>query len=471
MKYSEEELEKLNEILKNYKQMVDSGTIPKLFRSYSKFYSSFNSFFSTLCSEKIITVDPYGNEYNLTELEPPEATEIPYNDEEYVISIRLSHLNSLFTYLKTEENILSLESLSKKKTQNIAKLLKFIHWTNIFDPQPEELNTEALNKVLFYYQRDRGQRYIISSLKASISDMELYANEIITDFEKINLFYDEEYKLWIRTDILPNIKLPPEIQGPNIKQAHDLISAHIKETKSPLYIELIGEILKEDFSSDGDIEKQEIIEKLSEDPEADKRNPKEKKEQTPVEMLEKSLIDLSEISTQIQTVIEKEKINAEKVREETYTIIEKVFDYIKYSILGARRRTIYVVEIIDPGETERVNREIQLETFLISLEANEKTLSKYRDGDSEEIRSLVLSGEEELEKELHKLLSKSRHSYKLLNSLDTFFRKNLKDPKGIKVELKVMLSAIDKSQAQYFEYKKAIDEKSTTYKPDKAPKA
>ena len=246
MKYSTEEIKMLEDLLEKYKEYIKKNKFETLNSAFNKFYGSFHKLFTTLSSEKIISIDPYGNEYNLTSLKCPDSSTVPYNEEAYTISIRLSHYNALLTHIKTTE-ILNIENLDPDKIGNIQKLIQFIQWDHLFDPQPLEINTEALNKVLFYYQKDRGQQFILSSIKASVSDVFRYGNEMQNYFSPIILYYNELYKLWIRKEILCLIKLPPELKGKNIKQAHDIITKKIKEFKNPVYIELIGEVLKEDF--------------------------------------------------------------------------------------------------------------------------------------------------------------------------------------------------------------------------------
>ncbi|QEN04829.1 hypothetical protein EW093_08975 [Thiospirochaeta perfilievii] len=466
MKYSEEELKKLNKLLEDQLDIIKDKRIIKALGSFNKFYSSFHTFFSTLCSEKIITQDPYGDEYNLKSLNPPDSSEVPYNEEGYTISIRLTHYNSILTYIKVK-NIISLENLNPTVINKIINLVHFLDWNRLFDPQPIETNTEALNKVLFYYKKDRGQQYILSSIKSSLTDIERYGKDLIKMLEPISLYIREKYKLWIRENVLTNLKLPPELQGKDIKKAHDMIRMKIHELGQPIYIELIGEVLQEDFTENGLNVRKEILTKLEEIDVESKDNTKKKKSITnekPIDILEKSLHELMNISTQTNSIIEKMWVNSIGLREETYSFIEKIIDYLKYTLLGSPRNTTYLVKTV---EGEQKEKSLEFEKFISKTKILNKQLSDLKENIDDCYSSLIAEGEDEVSKKLHKLLSKSRFTYKNLLMLDNFFKNNLKDSKGIQIELKVFLSSIDKSQASYFEYKKIIDDlEKTTYKPD-----
>ena len=93
MKYSEDDLLKLEIILENYKLKIEKNFLHEAISNFNKFFASFHKFFLTLCNEKIINEDPYGKEYDLDKLEYPDVDGIPYNEESYFISIRLTYFS------------------------------------------------------------------------------------------------------------------------------------------------------------------------------------------------------------------------------------------------------------------------------------------------------------------------------------------------------------------------------------------
>lgn len=467
MKYSEEELDQLEETVEKYSIIVKDTKLLKVISSYNKFFSCFNKLFTTLNSEKILTVDPYGQEYNLKKLECPDSSPIAYNEEAYTISIRLTHYNSLLTYIKTAD-ILDINILDPVKIDKVSKLIHYLDWNRLFDPQPIEINTEALNKVLFDYQKDRGQKYIIAALKASTSDIDKYSKEISGELESVKLYFNEKYKLWVRREVLPNVKLPPQLQGQNIKKAHDMISAKVLEFNQPLYIELIGEILKEDFTNDGDDVKKSIVARLQNGDITAPKAIKKHKEETPLQLLEKALSELSKMSSQTDSITQKLQENDEMIRDEKYSFIEKIIDYIKHILIGNKRKTYYRIKVQDSPELKVTEKELEFEKFIYSIKLLNKKLVELKNIESDLYLQFISRGEEEVQIKLHQLLSKSKYIYKNLCALNSFFKKGLNASKGIQVELKVLLSSIDKSQAIYFEYKKTQSDaqEDITYKPD-----
>lgn len=467
MKYSLEQLDRLKLIIENSKNILESKNIMKLNETFNKFASSFNYFFTILCSEKIINIDPYGEEHDLKTLNIPARSPVDYNEENYIISIRLTHYSFLLNFIK-DEGIIALNQLTRKKISKIEAIVKFIDWDRVFDPQPLEINTEALNKVLFNYQKDRGQKYIISSLKTSIEDIFNYSKDFVAELEPVKLYINESYKLFIRKEILNLVKLPPELQGTNIKKAHDLISNKVRELAKPLYIELVGEVLKEDFSSDGEEIKIKII-NLLEHVGDDAIKPQMKEDQKikiPLELLKKSIMELSKSSSQFDTIIEKCNKNSDMFKDETFTIFDKISYFIKYHIFKSNKNTIYTLEISNNSNEKPKNKVIEFEKFIISTKSLKKILENYKDCDSDTYKKQFDKEEEEIKITIRQILSKCRYIYKILSGMDHFFKNKLNSSKGIQVELKALLFSFNKAQNTYFEYKqlKNNDKEKTTYK-------
>lgn len=470
MKCSSDMLDQINETLEICREFIERKQIVKLNSTFSKFTSSYNKMFSTLSSEKIMNIDPYGGEHDLQNLEIPDQNEVPYNEEEYTISIRLTHYQSLLNHIK-DNKIISLEYLQPDNFKKIEQIINFIDWDRIFDPQPLEINTEALNKVLFEYQKEHEQKYTIASLKASTKDITNYSLEFIEEMKSVKLYINEKYKLYIRTEILDHIKLPPKLKGENIKKAHDLITIKLKQQGIPVYIELIGEILKEDFSEDGESIKKEIIDQLENiDPlNIVKRSVKKKVEkQDPIELLKNATLELTKITTQMETLTSKLKDNSDSYIDENYSFIQKIINYVKYNFMGQKKVTIFDLELKAKDNEKSQYKSVEFEKFLTTVGQLEKILIGYKNSESITSQDLFERDEDEIKGAVHQLLSKSRYIYKILIAFNNYFKSNLNSYKGIAIELKVYLSVLDKSQEHYYEYNKLKSETqdNATYKPD-----
>ncbi|MGL1893771.1 MAG: hypothetical protein OCD02_19195 [Spirochaetaceae bacterium] len=469
MKYSEEELEQYKDVLEGNRDYLNKKVIKSVNDQFNNFNGTFRLLYMTLCDNKIITEDPYGEEHDHTKLDLPDKTPPEYNEENYIIAIRLSHFKALLNHI-IGENILELKSLTLNKINRMTEIVKFMDWDRVFDPQPIEINTEALNKVLFNYQKDTDQKFAIETLKSATKDLFKYSKDFIKELDHIKLYKAEKYKFWIRHDILNLLKLPIVLEGQNIKKAHDKITEKIREMRKPLYIELIGEVLKEDFTSSGDSIRNKILEKLEDGtPSIRKRKKKEETKISTKDLLTNSITELSKIATQLNSVTSKENENSQLYREEKFNIIEKIIDYIKYTLSSNKRNTIYDIEISSNSDADSKHKDLEFEKFIASIATLYKRLENYKNIESVKLVELLTKEEEDIQAFIHKLISKCRYAYKILSALDEFFKDSLYVSKGIQIELKVILSAIDKSQSYYFEYtKQKSDKKSdkSTYKPD-----
>lgn len=457
MKLSDQELNELKSFLSDRQMYTEEVVLGRLSSAYNKFFSSFTSFFRLLCDEDIIKEDPYKMDYSLNTLELPDETPIPYNEEEYSVTIRLSHYYALLEHIR--ENVtLNLDYLTFEKLEKLHKIITFLNWERLFDLQPPGINSEALNKILFHYQKDRGHTFVTSTLKSTNKNIFIYSKDVIKELTDITIYQSEMYKLWIRENILPQIKLPPELKGENIKKAHDMISQKIKDLDKPLYISLIGEVLKEDFSPEGVLLRKEILKKLEISNLNPKNGEKVEKKLTTKELLELSLTELSKASSQIEPITTKLSENAEMHRETTYNILDKFFDYLKYSLLLMKRETFYNVKLIEKKNEKPIEKELLFEKFISSIASTQNKIENYRNKENQEFLELFSQNENDIQLQIHKLISKVRYCYKVASALDSFFKTELNTPKGIQVELKAIHSILNKSQAFYLEFTKLKEE-------------
>lgn len=438
-------------LLEQKKNEVENNSLQKINKTYKRFYSSYNSLFKLLCDEGIIKEDPYKEDYSLTSLKLPDESHIPHNEEEYQLAIRLSHYQALLEYIK-EELFFSFEELTPKSVDLILKLIQFIDWYRLFDHQPQGENTVALNKILFLYQKDIGHTFVVSTLKSTTGNIDRYSKMLIEELEDVKLIVDEEYKILLREQIFSTIKLPPQLSGENIPKAHALVIKKVKESKLPLYTTLIEDILLEDYSPEGDILKKDILDRLAVTPTETENKEIVEKKVDPKEFLEKTILELYKISSQIFPILTKTQENSISYREETYSILEKIIDYIKHSIFLNKRETYYTLKVIGRSESDSELKEVNLEKFLTSFNSLHTKLDNYKNKDLPLFKALSDRPENEIEAFTHQLLSKCRYCYKITYALDSFFKKALEDTKGVQVELQAILSILNKAQALYQEY-------------------
>lgn len=439
------------ELLEQKKEDVENNSFDKIHKTYKRFYSSYNSLFKLLCDEGIIKEDPYKEDYSLHSLKLPDESHISHNEEEYQLAIRLSHYQALLEYIK-EKIDFSFEELTPKSVDLIMKLVQFIDWYRLFDHQPQGENTVALNKILFLYQKDIGHTFVVSTLKSTTGNIDRYSKILIDELEEVKLVIDEEYKILIRENIFSTIKLPPQLNGENIPKAHNLVIKKIKESKLPLHKTLIEDILLEDYSPEGDILKKDILDRLTITPKETENNEVTEKKIDPKEFLERAILELYKISSQVFPILTKTQENSITYREETYSLLEKLIDYIKHSIFLNKRETFYTLKVIGKSESDSELKEINLEKFLTSFNSLHTKLDNYKNRDLPLFKALLERPENEIEAFTHQLLSKCRYSYKIAYALDTFFKRALEDTKGIQVELQAILSILNKAQALYQEY-------------------
>lgn len=452
MKLSNDELLTLKTKLESRKEEVIESELQKLNTSFRGFCSTYNTLYKTMCDEKIIKKDPYGSENKLETLDLPDESQIPYNEEEYAMSIRLGHFYCLLNHIK-ENIIFSIDFLTPLKIAKLFNIGTFINWDRIFHPQPEGINTEGLNKLLFTYQKDINNNFVLSTLKSTAGHIHNYSQEFLLLLSDIKLFNIEIQKLWIRENILPNIKLPPTLNGENKEKGFDLIYEQAKKLNYKLESTIINAVIQEDFTEDGYIVRSERINSVLNIGKND--NSKEElknKKQTKENILQETLTEITKIIYQLNSLVEKIEENSTLYRESTYGIIDMIIDYFKYHIFKNKRETIYNVKIKDALSNKLVEKELKLESFIDKIKSYNNKLDKYLDSSSIEYREIFSESSENISKELHNLLSSANYIYKTANALDSFFKLDIDEPRGIQIELKAIKINHDKGQSLYNDF-------------------
>lgn len=414
-----------------------------------------------MCDELIIKPDPYSSDINFSKLELPDESDIGYNEEEYALSIRLSHFNSLLEYIK--ENVdFNIDFFTPIKIARIFNLGTFISWDEIFHPQPQGINTEALNKVIFMYQKDISNSFAISTLKSAASSCSEYSQEFLETLSDIKLLKQELDKSWIRENVLPDLKLPPVVDSSNKSQAYDLIRDKGKTLRRNLESTAINSIIKEDFSEDGDkLRSESLANALKLEPEETLEEEKTPKKPSRDTILKEILSEITKVTYQMDPLFEKIMENQELYREENYGFIAYIIDLIKYSLLKSKRETRYIINVKDAITGKMIPKEIVIEDFLARAQGLNKLLIKYGDSDSKEYQSLFHNQENDSIKEVHNILSKIFYIHKITDSLDSMFKLDTENPRGMQIELKAIKSIYDKCQALYNDFINTKDQKTT----------
>lgn len=437
MKLSSSELTDIkNKLFIRENEIVETDLV-KLNTAFRSYISSFHTLYRTMCDEKMIKEDPYSETYKLSTLDVPDESPVPLNEEEYAMTIRLGHFNALLDYIK--ENIeFSLDFLNPL---NIAKLFNigtFINWDNIFHPQPEGFNTEALNQILFQYQKDINNTFVIATLKTAAKSAHEYSQEFLLLLSDIKIFIIELEKLWVRENILPVVKIPPEVSDSDKEKAKDIIRQKAKEFKHNLEVSVINGVLQEDFTSDGDKEREEKLNTALKVIEKKDQSNNKPKGPTKEGILENILCELTKVVHQINPIVEKLEDNSTLYRESTYGLIDLIVDFIKYSLFNMERETKFNIKVVDSVSNRMKEKELNFENFIEKLLSYNSKLSLYQDTGSQEYKKLFTEDNEDIAREVHALLSTTNYIHKTVDALDTLFKLDVEEPRGMQIELKAI---------------------------------
>jgi hypothetical protein len=284
-----------------------------------------------------------------------------------------------------------------------------------------------------------------------ISESITYLNKSFTPimgYLKLLTEYQREvYKLDVRDVTL----VMPESDAANLAQVRKKF-AQVKHGV-PFYPDLVEEVLKEDYSKEGPVLRENVLKKLivAED------KPKTVKAQVSFKsILIEGIQALGGTAVTLQEIAGKLNENESVIENRKQGIIQKIKKIMQQVLNKEPDPIIYNVEYTDPVKGIPVKEKVNFNTLLGDLDRKIRTLSPMAARGSS-AGKLETMQEEQLVNFLDRNIREVQSIHKILSAMDDFFKaevdKEDRDKiKGIKPELGTIKNAIIKANSKRHEY-------------------
>lgn len=435
-------------------ESLDRVELPKLKEEFKLFQTAFQGIHSLLLRKGLIQEDPYKFEMKISEVQTPPESPFGETEKNEQISIRLSQFDSYLDFLNNYYQF-SVEFLTMGRIKRLINFVKYFNFLQ-FSETSNQLNTRCFAELAGLIKKGSDQ-LSTGILTESLLTLEKASRDIFLILKNLTLYHKERYKLDIRQLVLPGLSLEREHVITHQEEAIRAIKRRFAETAGnrPFYPELIAEILVEDYTSDGEARKDDILKQMQ--VKAEKRTDSTEAKNFKAIVLDGARV-LAGSGYQLEESIRKLRENAVLLESQDHSFLSQLRKMIRHLFNPAETPTIYTVEYADPITAEHKREEIDFTKFTEEVAKRGQTFSSLLSRNSQSWKRVSSAPEEQTYKFLEKGLEDLQRYYRKLTALDDYFKYVITDPdlkprlRGIKVELATLKTSIVKANQKKHEY-------------------
>lgn len=440
--------------LKSKTDNLDMEGLKKLKDDFKLFQLSFQSIFNVLLKKGLISEDPYKYEMKISEVETPSESPFAESEKNEKISIRLSQYESYLDFLNNYYQF-SVEFLTLGRIKRLIALTKYFNFTE-FSENSTHINTKYFAEIVQLVKKG-SDSISIGIINEGLFQLDKTSRKIFQILKELTFVHKEQYKMELRTLIVNGMQLRNEQVYAHQEDIIKKIRQKFAELAGdrPFYPDLAAEILKEDYSSQGEKLRDDVIKRLevAKDKEKDK---------TVVSNYKNILIDGSRIiigvGLQLEDAVRKLMENQNILESMDTSFLAKVKRALKEMFGRKNEAIIHEVDYIDPVSATRKNESINFSEFCSDAGKKAQNLAAMVSRNSQAFKRLEASTEDNLFKFLAKSIEDFQAYHKKLAALEEFFMTSIRDPefkgkvRSIKIETGSLKNAIIKANQKRYEY-------------------
>jgi len=454
----------IDQALIGRKDWLEKSELGKLKENLRIFQISYASIYNIYLKKKLIDEDPYKQESKISELEVPESGS--FNEAKRIeqLTIRLSNYDSQLDFLVNFYQ-LGVDFLNLDRIKRIVGLVRYIDWTS-FTADSQSIMTRAVAD-LTNQSKTGVDTLTLSIIGESLSRLSKTTAASMVTLKELNVYYRECYKLNVRQSVTQSMSAG-EATLENIRKK--MSSAM---PGKPFYKELIDEILKEDYASEGNDLRESILNTLKvkeEKTKAAKQAVDYKK------ILLDGIVVIGGASNTLNEIITKITENQAVLDSQKKGFFEAIKELIRQITNAEPEEIIYNIEKMDDTKGVPVKEKLYFRQFLGDLEKKIKILTSFCRGPA--YNKLAAMSEEQVISYLERNIKEVQSFHKTLSAIDDFFKASASAEdrdkiKGIKPDLSALKNTYVKANQLRYEYSAQKEEeeqmKSLGIAPTNAP--
>lgn len=435
-------------------EQMDTTELKRLKDDFKLYQSAFQAIYNVLIRKGLITEDPYKYELKISEVTTPSESPFSESDKIDQMCIRLSQFESYLDFLNNYYQF-SVDFLTMGRIKRLAALTKYFMFTQ-FSETSTHMNTKYFAEIVGLVKKGTDP-LSTGIINEGLLQLEKTSRVIFQTLKDLTLLHKEKYKLEVRRLATNSMKLESDYVFTHQDDAIRKVRLKIAESgvDQPFYPELVAEVLKEDYSSEGESLRDEVMKRF--------QVAVEKSQEMSAERNFKSvLLDgarvIIGVGFQLDDAVKKLEENETLLESMDKSFMTKVKKALREMMGKKREHITHEVEFLDPVSSERKNESIDFTAFCLEATKRAQNLTSMVSKNSAAFKRMEGSTEELIYKFLSKSIEELQTFHRKLSALDDFYLGAIEDPefkvrmRTVKSELGSLKNAIIKANQKRHEY-------------------
>ena len=433
---------------------MDNVELKQLKDDCKLFQSAFQGLYGVLLKKGLIHEDPYKYDLKISEVTTPPEGSFAESEKLDQMCIRLSQYESYLDFLNNYYQF-SIDFMTMGRIKRLASLIKYFAFTQFTDNSPH-VNTRYFSELVSLVRKGTDP-LSAGIVNEGLLQLDKTSRKIFEVLKDLSLLHKERCKLELRriaTDVLglkrDDVITHQEEAIRKVRQKYAEVAGD-----KPFYPELAAEVLKEDFSSEGESLRDDIIKHLEVAELKGKGNTVERNFKTAV--LEGARVVIG-IGFQLEDAVRKLEENQALLESMDRSMLTKIKRALREMFGKKGEHVIHEVEYLDPVSSERKNEALDYTAFSAEVAKRAQSLVALVSKTGAAYRRMEGSTEEIIYKFLAKSIEDLQSYHRKLSALDEFYQGVIDDPalktkiRNIRMELGSIKNAIIKGNQKRHEY-------------------
>ena len=451
--------EELEHQIAVHREEFNKQLLPQLQQNYVALGSVVKILRSNLLKKGLVYDDPYKYDSRMTEIKVPSNEAFADSERAAMVGSRLAQYQTMVDFLSNSYQF-NCSFLTPQRIASMLALNKTFQWSSLSD-NSSLANTRAIAEIC------KSLHSVSDTLTGSLLQDSLgHLSRLDTDINKtlrqLARLHREEYKLAIRKNLPPDLKVSEtDIENPS-KLLRTLKKAFTaQDDKRPFYQDLAMEVIKEDYSSDSAHLQQEVLRNLHVIP---KENTKTNKQENMRPVLITGLRILGTTGNHFDTCLTKVMFNQEVLYKSRMTVFTKLCEIFRKAFNMEEKKHEVTLSIKDSITNLQKKEIVVIEDFNANLSKTIRIFRILASGTSDLQQRLAGMSNEQLLELLNKYIVTCNGYLKTFAGLDDHYKSvdivSRSKMKGIKIELTTIRNAVIKANQCRAEYNASIEEYS-----------
>ncbi len=451
-------------------EYLEKRQLPRLREQLHVYQTGLHTVITVLLRKALIKEDPYRRDQKISEVVVPPDGAVTESEKVDRISERLSafelqldFVNSLYQF--------NVEFLSLARIGVLAKLVRYIAWDKV--PRAAGgVNSRVLAELLSKVAREADplSRGIV---RDAVAQLEKATGEILRILRDLAAFHRTSYKLSLRKHLIEGLRIGEESVRSNREGLLKALRVRFGSVMAnrepgsvglcgypdgiPYYPELAGEVLDEDFGPGGEALRRAALAQIQ----VREERPAKKPPESYKPLLIEAVRLLSAAAGPLEAGIQKLGENAQALESRKVGFRRRFARWLRKLFGVAEGSRVYSVEIVDPATSARRVEEIDFKSYVERALRRWRVLANMSSKTGLFAEKLAGSPEKQLVEFLDLNLSDLRGIVSKLEALDGYFKARLPQalrPRGVKLEISAVTTAIIKANQELREYLSRVEE-------------